>query len=129
MPYTIQREPRGVLVTYTGHVTAAEMIKSVEEVTADPNFISFRYRINDFLAVTGYTFEQRDMEYVAAISYGGAQSHKVAGFTGLIVQVATDEAHIRILKQYASLELVPYHFEICPDLSQARAWIAEQLKD
>ena len=128
MPYTIHREPQGVYVRYVGHITAAEMIKSVEEVTADPNFIHFRYRINDFLAVTGYTFQPSDMEYVAAISYGGAQSHVVAGFTGLIAQVATDERQIAILKQYTAMKLAPYIFNIVPDVQQARAWIAGQLR-
>jgi len=63
-------EPGGVTTRFTGFVTAAEYVRSAEEICADPRFDTLRFVIKDLLAITGHAIEPEACDPIAAIRHG-----------------------------------------------------------
>jgi hypothetical protein len=72
MAYENTWEQNGVVKRFTGFLTAAEFIKSAEDVGADPRFDNLRFVINDFLNVVGNDICEDTVKYIGAMHAGRA---------------------------------------------------------
>src|ERR1700761_9422575 len=70
MPYSNVWEPRGVCTRFSGTVSAAEYVRSAEEICADPRFDDLRFVIKDLLAIDGHSIDRAAVDPIAAIRYG-----------------------------------------------------------
>jgi hypothetical protein len=70
MPYTITWEPRGVYKQFTGVVTGAELLQSVNEIASDQRFSSLQYEVSDYLPAERTEFSQDALNEVRAIRIG-----------------------------------------------------------
>lgn len=52
MPYEIDWQDKGQVNRFTGHVTGAELVRYLEEVSADPRFDDIRFSITDWSLVS-----------------------------------------------------------------------------
>jgi len=91
MPFTNIWEPGGVCTRFTGFVTAAEYVRSAEEICADARFDDLRFVIKDLLAIDDHAIRPEGCDPIAAIRYG-------ARFTNpniYLVLLTTDERLVR----------------------------------
>ena len=51
MAFDLVWEPSGVWRRYSGRLTAADLLASLNQVQIDPRYDTLRYSLNDFLAV------------------------------------------------------------------------------
>jgi len=70
MPYTITWEPHGVYKHFTGVVTGAELLQSVNEIASDQRFFSLQYEVSDYLPAERTEFSQDALNEVRAIRIG-----------------------------------------------------------
>lgn len=122
MPYRIEWEEHGVLMTFAGTVTADELNASNDELYSDPRFDRLRYQIADFLAIERISLEIDDVIGVSFKDLAAARTTEG-------VKVALVMVEPELLKLGAAYkELVKrgtWQAEIFSDQGQARAWLAE----
>ena len=63
-------EPRGVCTQFSGFVTAAEYVRSAEDICADPRFDELCFVIKDLLRIAGHSIDPEALDPIAAIRYG-----------------------------------------------------------
>lgn len=123
MAYEIVWEPEGVVRRFSGSVSAAEFINSVERVQGDPRYDDMHYVINDFSAVPSVSFSDETFTELAVLHYGAFVSNPNCR----VVFVTTDNmlagmAH-RILQHGP---VISYQTEVFPTEAEARDWLASQ---
>ncbi|MBS1145384.1 MAG: hypothetical protein H6R14_2790 [Proteobacteria bacterium] len=123
MAYELVWEPDGVILTFSGKVSAREFIQSVENVQSDFRFDDTHYVINDFSAISSHELSTEVMTEAAVLRFGAYASNPNCR----IVYVTTDEA-LALLSKLAPAEagITSYQIEVCPTLSAARDWVASQ---
>ena len=70
MSYSNVWESRGVCTRFSGTVSAAEYVRSAEEICADSRFDDLRFVIKDLLAIDGHSIDRSAVDPIAAIRYG-----------------------------------------------------------
>lgn len=123
MAYTNDWEPGGVTTRFTGFVTAAEYVRSAEDICADPRFDELRYVIKDLLAIDGHDVDPEACDPIAAIRYG-------ASFTNpniYLVLLTTDERLVPFAhpKSDSFLHGLYETHAFASDFA-ARSWLAAQ---
>lgn len=73
MPYTLIWEADGVYKQFTGVVTGAELVCSVNEVAYDIRFGKARYEVADYLSADHTEFSQDALNQVRAVRIGSFQ--------------------------------------------------------
>jgi len=123
MPYSTVWEPRGVCTHFSGFVTAAEYVRSAEEICADARFDDLRFVIKDLLAITDHAIEPHALDPIAAIRYG-------ARFTNpnIYLILLTVDARLAPLARPEPTSFMHglYETRAFPDHAAARQWLATQ---
>ncbi len=123
MAWTNVWEPRGVCTRFSGVVSAAEYVRSAEDICAARRFDTLRFVIKDLTAIAGHTIDPHARDPIAAIRYG-------ARFTNpdiYLVLLTTDET----LLSYAfpkpgSMLRGLYETRAFANETAARGWLQAQ---
>ena len=75
MAYELVWEPEGVVRRFSGVVSAAEFINSVERVQGDPRYDDMHYVINDFSAAPTLNLSDETFTELAVLHYGAFVSN------------------------------------------------------
>ena len=121
MGYEITWETRGACKRFFGHVTGAELMRSVEEIESDPRFDSVRYVVNDFLAVESFSVSEENVLTISAID--GAAS--ITNPNIKVAIVATDDRVRAMAELYANSPLNTYPTRIFTNMDAARDWVVQ----
>lgn len=123
MPYSLIWEPDGVLIEFSGTLTARELIHSARQLHSDPRFDESRYVINDLSAISGHQLSDETLRELSAINYGAYASHPNCR----IVFVTTDDAlAVQLDAILMAPEMASYEIESRPTISAARDWLDSQ---
>jgi hypothetical protein len=123
MPYSLVWEPDGVLVEFSGPLTARELIHSTRQLQSDPRFDEASYVINDLSLITGHQLSDEALRELSALNYGAFASHPNCR----IVYVTTDEALAGQLDAILMApEMVSYEIKSLPTVTAARDWLDSQ---
>ena len=123
MPYALVWEPEGVLVEFSGAITARELIHSTRQLQSDSRFDEASYIINDLSAITGYQLAEEGLRELSAINYGAFASHPNCR----IVYVTTDATLAGQLDAILMApDMISYEITSKPTVSAARDWLDSQ---
>lgn len=75
MPYTTKWTNRGVVWTYSGILTGAELIQSNIEIFGDPRFQELKYQIVDLCGVTDFRVMKSHMKALADLDASAAKEN------------------------------------------------------
>lgn len=118
MAYSVQFSNYGAYRKFSGHVTMAELLRSLVEVQSHTDFDSFKYSIVDFLDVNSFELDEFDsLVYLAQGKGGEYLNPRLA--SGLVV---TDPAIIELLKT-RYLTFTRYKVELFSTLEACTSWI------
>jgi len=116
-------EPGGVTTRFTGFVTAAEYVRSAEDICAHPRFDDLRFVIKDLLAITGHAIEPEACDPIAAIRYGARCTNPNI----YLVLLTTDERLLALAHPRSdSLLHGLYETRAFASDEAARRWLAAQ---
>ena len=118
--YELRWEANGVVKRYFGHVVHGELLAPVLTTESDERFDTLRFVINDFLDVQGISFEQAEIEDIAALDTGAAATNariKVA-------IVTADPQVIDLAQRYMEAAAGAYPTAVFATMEEARAWVA-----
>jgi hypothetical protein len=119
MPYLLSWEPEGVYKQFSGVVTGAELLQSVEEVASDMRFAHLRYEVSDYLAAEDTQFSEDALNDIRAIRIGSFQTNpriKVA-----IVTLNADIQQRMCITIAARLTL--HQTQLFSDIATANTWV------
>lgn len=119
MSYEIIWESHGVIKRFVGEVTDLDMMKSVIDTESDARFDDLRYTINDFLAMTGFSFGLSEIDDIAVIDKGASMTNPRIR----IAVVTTSPDIVKLATHYATSPMNAYPTKIFTSLADARAWI------
>jgi hypothetical protein len=104
---------------FVGHVTAQELIRSVELTHNDPRYDELSYSVNDFSdAELGLLNDEQFLAVAAATIGAGYSNHKLR-----IVLILSDPRALRLAGQFATLS--PFETRVFPTRALANAWLPE----
>ncbi len=123
MPFSNVWESRGVCTRFSGIVSAAEYIRSAEEICADARFDDLRFVIKDLLAIDGHSIDRAAVEPIAAIRYGARYTNP-----NIYVILLTADPRLAPLAHPDSKSFLRGLYETCAfaDEAAARRWLAAQ---
>jgi hypothetical protein len=123
MPYSNVWEARGVCTRFSGFVSAAEYIRSAEDICADPRFDELRFVIKDLLAIDGHSIDRAAHEPIAAIRYGARYTNP-----NIYVILLTTDPRLAPLSDPDSTSFLRGLYKSCAfrDEASARRWLAAQ---
>ena len=123
MPYSNVWESRGVCTRFSGTVSAAEYVRSAEEICADPRFDDLRFVIKDLLAIDGHSIDREAVEPIAAIRYGARYTNP-----NIYLILLTADPRLAPLAQPDSKSFLRGLYDTCAfaDEASARRWLAAQ---
>jgi hypothetical protein len=123
MAYEIAWEPEGVVICYSGFVTARELIESANKIQADPRFDDMQYVIDDLLELKGCDLSKESFLDLAAANYGAYASNPNCR----IAYVTKDVGLSQIIKETLMMPgLSSYEVEVKPTVSEARDWLSSK---
>jgi hypothetical protein len=118
MPYTITWPDRGTYKKFSGHVTMAELLKSLSQVQCHPEFNRFKFSVTDFLEMEKFEFKEGDDKLYAAYVMGGEYTNSKLA-VGI---VATDSTILGLLKtRYEPLTKYPVSY--FSTLEECEKWV------
>ena len=119
MPYAITWETDGLLWTYRGVVTGAELLRSNQEIYGDPRFDEIAWQIVDLSGVERLEANADDMAVIAANDLAAGRSNPYIR----VAVVVRDEAGRKISAQYeAAIAGSPWRQRIFESIEAALAW-------
>jgi len=123
MPYTNVWESRGVCTRFSGFVSAAEYVRSAEDICGDPRFGELRFVIKDLLAIDGHSIDRGAIEPIAAIRYGARYTNP-----NIYVILLTTDPRLTPLAEPESTSFLRGLYDTCAfaDEAAARRWLAAQ---
>jgi hypothetical protein len=125
MPYSLIWEPHGVYKKFTGLVTSAELVRSVNEVANHINFTDAHYEVSDYLGADATDFSQDALNEVRAVRIGSfSRNPKVR------VAIVTLDPGIqqRIFSTIAA-RLTLHQTRIFPCMAEANAWLERETSE
>lgn len=121
MPFGLEWETRGLLITYSGALPAREILQCHERIASDLRFDGLRFAIVDTHAVTSLMLTRADLEEIDAFLRGPA----ITNSNIRIVFVATDPSVLQVLEAYAGIADRSYRFAVCTSVAAARAMLSD----
>jgi len=118
MPYAITWHKRGAYKKFSGHITAAEFLESISVVNCHPDYDTFKFTANDFLAVSSYEVTADDVTLFAAHGLGAKVSNQ-----HVVMAIITKDADITRIVQALYAPLTEYDIGYCENLAEAREWL------
>ncbi len=123
MSYEINWEPEGVLVSFSGRVTARDLVGSARQMHADPRFDEAHYVINQLPDDAGPALTEEALIELSALHYGAYASHPNCR----IVFVTTDPALGALIKRVLTApEMASYQIAVLASPDAARDWLESQ---
>lgn len=120
MPYTHTWESRGIVCRFWGHVTAAEVAESVDNIQGDFRFDALRYVLNDFSDCASVDMPRAKLEEIAAKDGAAARTN-----SGIRIAVVSDHPDVlRMTDAYMAEALSPYVAKNFGSMAAARSWLA-----
>lgn len=122
MPYRTRWEPRGIVWTFHGFVSAAEIEAANDEFYRDERSDRARYQIIDALDVDGVEWNDRDITVTAARDSGATRVIRDLK----VAYVAADAEIVGKLENYVAISRrlnSSWQFRGFATLAAARAWI------
>ena len=119
MPYTLIWEPHGVYKKFTGVVTGAELVRSVNDVAHDMLFRTASYEVSDYLCADSTDFSQDALNEVRAVRIGSFQRNpriKVA------IVTLNSEIQQRIYSTIAA-RLTLHQTKVFSEIGDANEWV------
>ena len=107
MPYFLMWENNGVYKKFTGVVTGAELLQSVNEVANDMQFGKARYEVSDYLGAESTEFSQDALNEVRAVRIGSFQRNP----------------RIRV-----AIRLTLHQTQVFSDVAEANLWAGRAVK-
>jgi hypothetical protein len=125
MPYSLIWEPYGVYKKFTGLVTGAELVHSVNEVANHIKFSGARYEVSDYLGAEATDFSQDALNEVRAVRIGSFSRNP-----NVRVAIVTldDEIQQRIFSTIAA-RLTLHQTKIFSALADANAWLGREVSE
>ncbi len=125
MPYELGWELRGVLATYSGDLSANDVLDCHRCIASDPRFDDLRFAIVDTSLVQSLALTRADIEQIDAFLQGPA-------WTNPNVKVVFVAKHPDILAALSTYDGMPdraYKQVVCESVETARALIASGRRD
>ena len=123
MPYQIIWEPPGVHRRFHGHITGAEVLRSLTTMTSDPRFDDMRYSIADYLDVDHYDADQESLTMLSAFHYGAHASN-----ARIVTAAVMNKDEVReVFRRFQASYSTPFPLQIFDNLADAREWITSRI--
>lgn len=121
MPYRIEWEASGVLLTYSGTVAADELSQAAVEMFENSRFEKLQYVISDFLPAEEFTINVPDVVFLTK-SFKNA----IGPVSGIKMACVADQPAIRPLFRIHEWEMadMTWGCKLFHTVSEARAWVA-----
>lgn len=123
MPYTITWEPRGVYAKFNGRCTIKDLKAVFIKIGGDYRYDSLRFVILDYLDVEHQNLTEAEAEEAAAIDIGMTFTNPRVVFAS----ISSDKRILELWRHFVSVNVLKHRHGIVPGVTEARAWIAEQL--
>jgi hypothetical protein len=119
MPYSLIWEPDGVYKKFSGVVTGAELLQSVEEVALDLRFVRSHYEVSDYLDAVRTDFSQDALNEVRAVRIGSFMNNP-----RIKVAIVTHDTEIqqRIYSTIAA-RLTLHQTKVFNAIADANTWL------
>lgn len=110
MAYTIERHAYGVVKRFSGVVTYEDLLKSEQQIHADPNFTRLRYVVSDYTNAEYHGISESQMRDINALRIGGHYSNPrikyafITSNTAQRAQVSSAIANGEILHEAQTFE-------------------------
>jgi hypothetical protein len=123
MAYEITWEADGLYCNLFGRVSISDVVKSIEDETADPRYVLAHYRITDLMHVTEHSVTLNDAEGLATID----SARKNMNPRLLDAIVVTDPFISKIAQVYSANSDRSDLIEVFANVGDARIWLSERL--
>lgn len=123
MPYEIDWQDEGQVNRFTGHVTGAELVRYLEEVSADPRFDDIRFSITDWSLVSSGDVTAKDLAYFAALS----SAHRLSNPKVLEVEIAPQPALREMVRKWRAAHPAPHLVALVSTRDEALRWVEANL--
>ena len=123
MPCDITWEPLGVRRHFHGHMSAGDLLRSIEVVHGDMRFDDLHYSLNDFLDVTSSDVASHALMEGAARAIGATLSN-----TRLVMLMVVADPGIREqVRRFTGPPLTSFPAEFFETREAARDWISRNI--
>jgi hypothetical protein len=123
MPHAKIWERQGVVIHYWGTVSAADLVKSSQELAAEPAFDELKFIIIDFADVSDHGIDEAAIEQIAVIRIGSMMSNPNIR----VLLVTTDHRMTALAGSMAAEPFTGTHaIKLFPTMAAAREWLSEQ---
>ncbi|MBK6906401.1 MAG: hypothetical protein IPH08_04540 [Rhodocyclaceae bacterium] len=125
--YKLDWEPKGLLRTYSGRVSWAEVNESISEVHSAPRYEDLSYVINDFSECESLEITRDQIEDIAARVSGAEYAHKPQKILRHFktAYVATSPSMRNTVTTFISATIVNTSVNIFGTVLEARAWVTQ----
>lgn len=117
MPFDLAWETRGLVIRYSGSLTASDVVACNERIAADPRFDDLRFVLVDARSVQALTATSAEIELIDAFLRGPAMTNAAIS----VVFVATAPSVLAALGTYNAISDHAYRIAVCESLSEAQA--------
>jgi hypothetical protein len=125
MPYSLIWETQGVYKKFTGLVTGAELVRSVNEVAHHIRFADVHYEVSDYLGADTTNFSQDALNEVRAVRMGSfSRNPKVR----VAIVTLDSEIQQRIYSTIAA-RLTLHQTKIFSAVADANAWLGREVTE
>jgi hypothetical protein len=119
VPFNLEWESRGVIVTYWGRVLPEQVLICNRQIVGDRRCDDLRFVILDTLAVHSLSFSRQDLEEIEAFLQGPAWTNPNIN----LAVVATLPAVLHALDLYEATGTRTYMPAVCESTQAARAMV------
>lgn len=125
MSYRIEWETSGVLLNYTGAVSADELSQAAVDIFEDPRFEKLQYVISDFLSVEVFTINVPNVVFMTK-----SIKNAICKRSNLSIACVADQPAVRPLFRIHEWEMegVAWESRLFHTVSEAREWLADLVK-
>lgn len=115
MPFDLSWEADGVYKKFSGAVSADEIARSVDLVSADQRFDNLKYAIHDFTDVSKFDIDEANAKRFAGSSLAAEMAHPHL----IRAMVARDSDLVDLIGRLG----IPLEVNVFLSLEDARTWI------
>lgn len=120
MPFALGWEPRGVLITYSGALSAGHVLECHRRIAGDARFDDLRFAIVDTSPVQSISISPSDVAEIDALLQGPAWTNPWIK----VVIVATRADVLQVLALHETMTDTAFKFEVRESVEAARALVA-----
>ena len=124
MPYKIDWEDHGLLIKWTGKVTASDNIRSNGQMYGNQKFDTISYQICDFLDAEFTDYTDKQIRIISELELQASDWNKSLK----VVHITKNPILIQVIKKYEKrMEPSGWKFMICDNMEDARKWVNDQI--